>query len=45
MNTRRSFPSEDYTPDTKASDVSPETRALADVCLLLFNSNEFVYLN
>lgn len=35
---------ENYVPDTKASDVSPRTRALADLCLLLFNSNEFVYL-
>ena len=35
---------EDYVPDPQAADVSPATRALADVCLLLFNSNEFVYL-
>lgn len=35
---------EDYEPDTQAADVSPETRALADLCLLLFNSNEFIYL-
>ena len=35
---------EKYQPDTKASDVSPETRALADMCLLLFNSNPFMYL-
>lgn len=35
---------EDYTPDTKAADVSAETRALADLCLALFNSNEFVYV-
>lgn len=35
---------ENYQPDTKASDVDAETRALADLCLLLFNSNEFVYL-
>ena len=35
---------EDYTPDTKAADVSPETRALADLCLVLFNSHEFVYV-
>jgi Protein of unknown function (DUF1553)/Protein of unknown function (DUF1549)/Planctomycete cytochrome C len=34
-----------YTPDKKASDVDAETRALADVCLLLLNSHEFVYLN
>ncbi|MCB1204195.1 MAG: PSD1 domain-containing protein [Verrucomicrobiae bacterium] len=36
---------EHYTPDTKASDVDAETRALADVCLLLLNSHEFIYLN
>ncbi|MDB4312700.1 PSD1 and planctomycete cytochrome C domain-containing protein [Akkermansiaceae bacterium] len=34
---------EDYLPDTQASEVSPESRALADFCLLLFNSHEFVY--
>jgi hypothetical protein len=33
-----------YQPDTKPADASPETRALADMCLLLLNSNEFVYL-
>lgn len=36
---------EDYQPDPKPSDVSPATRALADVCLLLFNSNEFIYVD
>ncbi|MBK1833624.1 PSD1 and planctomycete cytochrome C domain-containing protein [Roseibacillus ishigakijimensis] len=35
---------EDYTPDTKAHEVSAETRALADFCLVLFNSNEFVHV-
>ena len=35
---------EEYIPDAKASDVSPETRALADLCLVLFNSHEFVYV-
>ena len=34
-----------YVPDRKSVDVSPQTRALADVCLLLFNSNEFMYVN
>ena len=34
----------DYTPDKQAADVAPETRALADLCLLLFNSHEFVYV-
>ena len=35
---------EDYVPDTKPSDVSPQTRALADACLVLLNSNEFMYV-
>lgn len=35
---------EDYLPDVKAADVSAETRALADLCLLLFNSSEFLYV-
>ncbi|MEM7011584.1 MAG: DUF1553 domain-containing protein, partial [Verrucomicrobiota bacterium] len=35
---------ENYTPDKQAADVGPDTRALADLCLLLFNSHEFVYL-
>ena len=35
---------EDYVPDAKPWTVEANTRALADVCLLLFNSNEFVYV-
>ncbi|MCR9294974.1 MAG: PSD1 and planctomycete cytochrome C domain-containing protein [bacterium] len=35
---------EAYVPDAKAADVSSSTRALADLCLLLFNSNEFMYV-
>ena len=35
---------EDYVPDAKPWTVSADTRALADVCLLLFNSNEFFYV-
>ncbi|MCY4535238.1 MAG: PSD1 and planctomycete cytochrome C domain-containing protein [Bryobacterales bacterium] len=35
---------EDYQPDTRAWEVGPSTRALADLCLLLFNSNEFAYV-
>jgi len=34
----------DFVPDLKASDLDAETRALAEVCLVLFNSNEFAYL-
>ncbi len=36
---------EDYVPDPKPSDTTPGTRALADVCLLLFNSHEFIHLD
>ena len=35
---------EDYVPDAKPWTVSSETRALADVCLVLMNANEFVYV-
>lgn len=34
----------DYVPDLQGSDVSRHTRALADVCLSLFNANEFAYV-
>jgi len=33
-----------YVRDLKPWDVEPSTRALAEVCLVLFNSNEFLYL-
>ena len=33
-----------YVDDLQAWDVKPQTRALADLCLVLFNSNEFVYI-
>ncbi|MEM9588187.1 MAG: DUF1553 domain-containing protein, partial [Planctomycetota bacterium] len=35
---------EDYVPDAKPWTVDSDTRALADVCLLLLNSNEFLYV-
>lgn len=35
---------ESYQPDTKPGTVSPAARALADMCLLLFNTNEFIYI-
>ncbi len=35
---------EKYQADNKPTDVSPRTRALADLCLLLFNTNEFMYV-
>ena len=35
---------EQYVPDAKPWTVDADTRALADVCLLLLNSNEFIYV-
>ncbi|MEM0927161.1 MAG: DUF1553 domain-containing protein, partial [Planctomycetota bacterium] len=35
---------ENYVADTKPEQVRPETRALADLCLLLMNANEFMYV-
>ncbi len=35
----------DFQPDLKMSDAPARTRGLADVCLVLFNSNEFVYID
>jgi hypothetical protein len=34
----------DFVPDLQPAAASPETRALADVCLVLFNTNEFAYV-
>jgi mono/diheme cytochrome c family protein len=34
----------DYRRDLKPWDVGPRTRALADLCLVLLNSNEFLYV-
>lgn len=34
----------DYVPDLKDADVPPQTRALADVVMVLFNTNEFIYV-
>jgi hypothetical protein len=34
----------DYERDLMPWQVEPETRALADVCLVLRNSNEFLYV-
>ena len=33
-----------YQPDIKDADIPPETRALADLALILFNTNEFMYV-
>ena len=35
---------EKYNADKKAHEISSETRALADLCLVLFNANEFLYV-
>ena len=35
---------EDYVPDRGPSDVGPEVRGLAELCLVLLNSNEFIYV-
>jgi mono/diheme cytochrome c family protein len=35
---------DDYQADLKPWDVDEETRVLADICLVLFNSNEFIYV-
>ena len=36
---------DDFVPDPGLADVDPRTRGLAEVCLAVFNSNEFVYLD
>ncbi len=35
---------QDFVPDLQAAGASPETRALAELALVLLNSNEFVYV-
>jgi hypothetical protein len=42
--TERLDANDDYVPDLQPTDVDVRTRALADVCLALFNSNEFIYV-
>ena len=34
----------EFVPDLQAAEVPAHTRALADVCLVLLNSNEFAYV-
>ncbi len=38
------FAYQDYVPDLGPHQVDARTRALADVCLVLLNSNEFIYV-
>lgn len=42
--TERLFGYDDYERDPGLADVDAETRALADLCLVVFNSNEFLYV-
>ena len=35
---------ENYTPDPQPGEVKPAIRALADICLLFFNSNRFAFV-
>jgi len=37
--------SADFVPDLHPADVSPEVRGLMEVCVVLFNTNEFAYLD
>jgi len=34
-----------YVPDLQAADTDARTRGLAQVCLVIFNLNEFLYLD
>jgi len=36
---------DDFVPDPHPADASPELRGLMEVCLVLFNANEFVNLD
>ena len=42
--TEKLFVYEDYVPDPQPHEFNAKTRALADVCLALLNSNEFLYV-
>ncbi len=42
--TERLFGYDNYVRDPGLADVDAETRALADLCLVVFNSNEFLYV-
>ncbi len=36
---------EEFVPDLKPADASPKLRGLAELCLVIFNSNEFAYVH
>ena len=40
----RLFGYDDFVPDLQPADADLRTRALADVCLVILNSNEFIYV-
>ncbi len=40
----RLFGYDDFEPDLQPADVGVHVRALSDICLVIFNSNEFVYV-
>ena len=42
--TERLYSNADFVPDLHPADVDRRTRALSDVCLVILNSNEFVYV-
>ncbi len=42
--TEKLFVYEDYIHDLQPHEVDAKTRALADVCLAILNSNEFVFV-
>jgi hypothetical protein len=41
---QRLHEAEDFVPDLAPADVDPRTRALAEVCLTLLNTHEFVHV-
>jgi len=41
----RLYAYDDFVPDLRLEETTAEARAIADVCLVLFNTNEFVYVD
>ncbi|MCB1079458.1 MAG: hypothetical protein KDM64_16695, partial [Verrucomicrobiae bacterium] len=42
--TEKLFVYEDYVPDLQPGQVDARTRGFGDLCLVIFNSNEFAYV-
>ncbi|MCR9291714.1 MAG: PSD1 and planctomycete cytochrome C domain-containing protein [bacterium] len=42
--TERLYSNTDFVPDLQPADVDRHTRALSDICLVMLNSNEFIYV-